>query len=70
MQIVFWRRCWAAALLVCSSASPCSLPDGFQRSPARGRQVVMEGFMRWRLLPVGRRLLTRGLAILPAVAVP
>jgi manganese transport protein len=32
-------------------------------------QVVMEGFMRWRLSPVARRLLTRGLAILPAVAV-
>ncbi len=30
-------------------------------------QVVMEGFMRWRLLPWVRRLITRSLAILPAV---
>src|SRR5205823_13700770 len=30
-------------------------------------QVVMEGFMRWRIKPWVRRLITRGLAILPAV---
>ncbi len=30
-------------------------------------QVVMEGFMRWRIRPWVRRLITRGLAILPAV---
>lgn len=30
-------------------------------------QVVMEGFMHWRLSPWIRRLITRGLAILPAV---
>jgi manganese transport protein len=30
-------------------------------------QVVMEGFMHWRLSPWVRRLITRGLAILPAV---
>jgi manganese transport protein len=32
-------------------------------------QVVMEGFLRWRLRPWLRRLLTRSLAILPAVVV-
>ena len=32
-------------------------------------QVVMEGFMRWRIRPWVRRLITRGLAILPAVFV-
>ena len=32
-------------------------------------QVVMEGFMHWRLTPWVRRLITRGLAILPAVLV-
>jgi manganese transport protein len=32
-------------------------------------QVVMEGFMHWRLAPWLRRLLTRSLAILPAIAV-
>jgi manganese transport protein len=32
-------------------------------------QVVMEGFMRWRLAPWVRRLITRSLAILPAVLV-
>jgi manganese transport protein len=32
-------------------------------------QVVMEGFMHWRLKPWMRRLITRSLAILPAVLV-
>ncbi len=32
-------------------------------------QVVMEGFMHWRLRPWARRLLTRGLAILPAIVI-
>ncbi len=32
-------------------------------------QVVMEGFMRWRLQPWVRRLITRGLAVLPAVVI-
>jgi manganese transport protein len=32
-------------------------------------QVVMEGFMYWRLRPWLRRLLTRALAILPAILI-
>jgi manganese transport protein len=32
-------------------------------------QVVMEGFMRWRIQPWLRRMITRALAILPAVLV-
>ena len=32
-------------------------------------QVVMEGFMRWRIKPWVRRLITRALAILPAVLI-
>jgi manganese transport protein len=32
-------------------------------------QVVMEGFMTWRVRPALRRVITRGLAILPAVFV-
>jgi manganese transport protein len=32
-------------------------------------QVVMEGFMRWRIRPWVRRLITRSLAILPAVLI-
>ncbi|HVT99161.1 MAG TPA: Nramp family divalent metal transporter [Acidobacteriaceae bacterium] len=32
-------------------------------------QVVMEGFMRWRIQPWVRRLITRTLAILPAVVI-
>ena len=32
-------------------------------------QVVMEGFMHWRISPWMRRLITRGLAILPAVLI-
>src|SRR5262245_17914018 len=32
-------------------------------------QVVMEGFMRWRIRPWLRRLITRGLAIIPAILI-
>jgi manganese transport protein len=32
-------------------------------------QVVMEGFMRWRIQPWVRRLITRGMAIIPAVII-
>jgi manganese transport protein len=32
-------------------------------------QVVMEGFMQWRILPWLRRLLTRGMAIVPAIVI-
>ena len=32
-------------------------------------QVVMEGFMHWRIQPWVRRLITRALAILPAVLI-
>ena len=32
-------------------------------------QVVMEGFMRWRIQPWVRRLITRSLAIIPAILV-
>jgi manganese transport protein len=32
-------------------------------------QVVMEGFMHWKLKPWIRRLITRGLAILPAILI-
>ncbi len=32
-------------------------------------QVVMEGFMRWRIQPWVRRLITRGMAIIPAILV-
>jgi manganese transport protein len=32
-------------------------------------QVVMEGFMRWRIKPWVRRLITRSLAIIPAILV-
>jgi manganese transport protein len=32
-------------------------------------QVVMEGFMRWRIQPWLRRLITRALAIIPAVVI-
>ncbi len=32
-------------------------------------QVVMEGFMHWRLAPWVRRAITRGLAILPAILI-
>jgi manganese transport protein len=31
-------------------------------------QIVMEGFLRWRIQPWMRRMISRGLAIVPAVA--
>src|SRR5581483_6464808 len=43
-----------------------------QSSPITGTlagQVVMEGFMQWKLTPWVRRLLTRSLAILPAILI-
>lgn len=32
-------------------------------------QIVMEGFIRWRISPVARRLITRVIAIVPAIVV-
>jgi manganese transport protein len=32
-------------------------------------QVVMEGFMHWRIRPAFRRMITRGLAVFPAVVI-
>jgi manganese transport protein len=32
-------------------------------------QIVMEGFLNWRVSPVARRLLTRGLALIPTISV-
>lgn len=32
-------------------------------------QIVMEGFMEWKINPVARRLITRSLAIIPAAAI-
>jgi manganese transport protein len=32
-------------------------------------QIVMEGFMRWRIAPWKRRILTRSMAIIPAVII-
>jgi manganese transport protein len=32
-------------------------------------QVVMEGFLRWRVSPAARRLITRAIAIVPAIIV-
>jgi manganese transport protein len=40
-----------------------------QSSTITGTQAGMEGFMRWRIRPWVRRLITRSLAILPAVFV-
>jgi manganese transport protein len=52
-------------------------PELMRRIPCTGStitgtlagQVVMEGFMHWRIKPWVRRLITRTLAILPAVFV-
>ncbi|WP_420236704.1 Nramp family divalent metal transporter [Telmatobacter bradus] len=62
-----------APLLGTAAASTlfaCALLASGQSSTITGTlagQVVMEGFMNWRIRPWVRRLLTRSLAILPAV---
>jgi manganese transport protein len=64
-----------APLLGVAAASPLfavALLASGQSSTITGTlagQVVMEGFMRWRISPWARRMLTRSLAILPAVLI-
>ena len=64
-----------APLLGVAAASPLfavALLASGQASTITGTlagQVVMEGFMNWRLTPWARRLITRTLAIIPAVIV-
>jgi manganese transport protein len=64
-----------APLLGVAAASPLfaiALLASGQASTITGTlagQVVMEGFMHWRLRPWVRRLITRGLAILPAILI-
>jgi manganese transport protein len=64
-----------APLLGVAAASPLfaiALLASGQSSTITGTlagQVVMEGFMHWRISPWVRRLITRTLAILPAVFV-
>jgi len=64
-----------APLLGVAAASPLfaiALLASGQSSTITGTlagQVVMEGFMHWRISPWVRRLITRTLAILPAVLV-
>ena len=43
--------------------------EGFFFAATLAGQVVMEGFIRIRLPPFARRLLTRGIAVMPALAV-
>ncbi len=64
-----------APLLGVAAASPLfaiALLASGQSSTITGTlagQVVMEGFMHWRISPWARRLVTRALAILPAVLI-
>src|SRR5438105_4723824 len=64
-----------APLLGTAAASVCfaiALLASGQSSTITGTlagQVVMEGFMHWRLAPWLRRFITRGLAIVPAVVI-
>jgi manganese transport protein len=64
-----------APLLGVAAASPLfaiALLASGQASTITGTlagQVVMEGFMHWRLLPWVRRLVTRMLAIIPAILI-
>jgi manganese transport protein len=57
---------WAAALF--AVALLCSGQSATITGTLAG-QMVMEGFLRLRVRPFARRLLTRGLAIIPAVTV-
>ena len=62
------RRCSARLRPAC--CSPIALLASGQSSTITGTlagQVVMEGFMHWRIRPWLRRLITRSLAIAPAV---
>jgi len=69
-RIRFWRRCWASALaptlfgiaLLC-----CGLNSTI--TATLSGQIVMEGFLRLRIAPWLRRLVTRAIAIAPAVVV-
>lgn len=64
-----------APLLGMAAASPLfaiALLASGQASTITGTlagQVVMEGFMHWRISPWARRLITRGLAIIPAILI-
>src|SRR5664279_4365044 len=57
----FASTLFAVALLACGQSSTIT--------GTLAGQVVMEGFMHWRIKPWVRRLITRALAILPAVVV-
>src|SRR5437773_1615274 len=46
-----------------------SLRDKIRRSPAPSLAIVMEGFLNFRITPWLRRLITRALAIIPAVLI-
>ena len=57
---------------VASAAFAIALLAAGQSSTVTGTlagQVVMEGFVKWRMSPLKRRILTRSLAIVPAVVV-
>jgi manganese transport protein len=58
----------AAASTLCAIALLASGQSSTITGTLAG-QVVMEGFMRWRIQPWVRRLITRTLAILPAVLI-
>lgn len=51
----------AVALLACGQSSTIT--------GTLAGQIVMEGFMKWKLPPWQRRMITRGLALIPAVMI-
>ena len=51
------------------SGLPCFVGQMSAVTGTLAGQVVMEGFLRWRVSPVVRRLATRAVAIVPAIAV-
>ena len=65
-----WRTCWARRMAPIAFA--LALLCAGQSSTITGTlagQITMEGFLRFRIRPWLRRLITRMLAIVPAVAV-
>ena len=65
----FWRRCWVrpAPTLFAIALLCCGLNSTITATLAG--QIVMEGFINLRLAPWLRRMVTRMIAIVPAVIV-
>jgi manganese transport protein len=72
IRVAFWTLTPLLGTALASTLFAIALLASGQSSTITGTlagQVVMEGFMHWRLRPWVRRLITRSLAIIPAIFV-